>query len=212
MNLIIRPFERKDIEEVAQVHHDSYHNVSKAYRAELLQYYPLEKFQKNWSSFAENANGKKALLATDGGNIVGLIRYATGAHPDVTDWKWDDARKAEIFKQILDQGIVGQLHQFYIKPEYSRRNIGSILSVNALASMGQVNKYAMVERNKDNHVSESFQRNRLLAKDIATFQDHDLSKGEWGSPTEVFSTSVLSLLTIDQTYDFLVKYLKENAR
>lgn len=208
MKLEIRPFENKDVAEVAQVHHDSYHFVSQSYRPELMPYYPLEKFQDNWQAFAKDSHGKKALLAVDGKKIVGLVRYSPNVQIDTKDWTWKkDQKYINYVNYALAHEICGQLHQFYVLPEWTRKNIGSELCASALIRMRNTAIYAMVERNIKNTLSEHFQATRLKSEDIATFTDHDLTKGEYGAPNDVTSTSVMAMLLIDETLKNLVAYV-----
>ena len=210
MSIIIRPFSEKDLLEVAELHFHSYHFQAAEYRRHELQYFPLEKFQKNWQDFCENKNGRIALVATDGNKIVGLARYSPRIEKPNTD-KWLITH-SELLDKALSSPQLAQYNQVYIMPEYIQHKLGARLSLIGFEDMVNVGaEYALTERNAMNTPSAMFQKKSYLAEDVATCPDLDIKKGEYGAPRDIWSTSIMSVVTVRNAVENLRKRI-ENTR
>jgi ribosomal protein S18 acetylase RimI-like enzyme len=194
MSITFAPFEESMADAAARVHHAAWHFAAEMYRAAETQYFPLEKFQKNWLDFCEDPKGKIALMAMDGGRVVGLVRYAPLAVQDADGWT---VTNGALLAAALSRPS-GQLHQFYNLPEYMNRGIGSKLCATALGDMAARGaKYAFIERNSQNWISAGFQTGRLLSTDVASYPEIDVPKGQWGAPRDITSTDIMAVANVD---------------
>lgn len=174
----IRPFHSRDAKELAAVHHDSYHSVSKTYRPDDLQYFPLKHFYKKWEGrknkiFPELLDMTLVAIDSDSNRILGFTRFGKSTE----DGDPDDTLA---------------LHQFYVNPEHS--GVGSALVHTAL-SYAEVRGFhsARIERNIHNTISKNFQR-KMLAEDAFFKTDIDVEKGQNGASHDITSPVVVSYL------------------
>ena len=124
--MIVRPFEKKDIEPCAILHKASRRESEKGviYDSDLDRY-DLDHFQSNWQEWSTYQTSQ-ILVAEDNGKIIGFIICG----PVRT-------------RPSFDKGVVprygGEIYALYVSPDQFRHGVGRQLFLNAIRVLSDKN-------------------------------------------------------------------------